>query len=231
MATQLSHEKTFLQRSLVIKITRQKNKPYKTHCINNHKLEYNVTLVALFCMMCQAEVNRQVICIDHSLNARCLFGCSMPTALWQVFQKLWHNLFNSHACSPYGTLKAKTLQLKVIFLNLVLGIWSRVFSLLTASLMCLGWSGGVSPHFSQTSNAVRTKDKLFNYIIVQFKLQRNTNKRHLLTSFSQFAMYFLKSITHLLQQFLQQKPWKYQTWQSPHSGTLMILLWTGSARK
>lgn len=40
-----------------------------------------------------------------------------------------------------------------------------------------------------------------------------------------------KFVTYLPQQFPQQIPWRYQTWQSPHSGTLMILLWTGSAGK
>lgn len=43
-------------------------------------------------------------------------------------------------------------------LCLVLGIWSLFFSLRTASLMCLGCSGGVSPHFSHTSRA-ETEEK------------------------------------------------------------------------
>lgn len=52
-----------------------------------------------------------------------------------------------------------TLQWKMIFLYLELGICPRDLSLLTASRMCLGCSGGSSPHFSHTSRAKRTKHR------------------------------------------------------------------------
>lgn len=42
-------------------------------------------------------------------------------------------------------------------------------------------------------------------------------------------LFYFFFAAYLPQQFHQQKLWKYQTWQLPHSGTLMILLWTGSA--
>lgn len=48
-------------------------------------------------------------------------------------------------------------QWKRMCLCLVLGICSRLFNLLTASLMCLGCRGGVSPHFSHTSRAGKNK--------------------------------------------------------------------------
>lgn len=46
-----------------------------------------------------------------------------------------------------------------------------------------------------------------------------------------FYFVWAHSATHLPQQFPRQKPWKYQTWRSPHSVILMILLWTGWAGK
>lgn len=102
--------------------------------------------------------------------------------------------------------KAHFNQWKIIFLYFVFEICSRLFNLRTASLICLGWRGGVSPHFSQTSKAARTYQKL-NETKLMFKLH-------------------LRSIvTDLLQQFPLQRPWLFQTWQLQHSGRQMIQLW------
>lgn len=140
-------------------------------------------------------------CLDCSSGLQ-----SLPTWLQDVlsgfmvsFPYALHHLLNYwHLSVILIQSAAQVCQWKRMFLYFVLGIWSLLFSLLTASLMCLGWSGGVSPHFSQTSRAVKAKTS-WNY-----------NSYNLVVWVTSV---FLNPPTNLPRQFPQQRPLQYQTWQ------------------
>lgn len=90
-------------------------------------------------------------------------------------------------------------------------------------MLGLKW-GCISPLLTNVQ-CCKDRNRLF---ILKVQIRNDLLMRKLI--WSKRNTLFCKPATHLPRQFLQQKPWKYQTWQSPHSETLMILLWTGSTR-